>query len=65
MLYSSGINNMWAVSMELELTIGITCNSLSAVRRWVIYFFNGPSKRNILLRNYPRTYLISYIFIKK
>ena len=64
MLHSSGINYMWAASMELELTIGTTCNSLREVRRWVIYFFNGPSKINILLRNYPRTYLISCIFIK-
>ena len=51
MLHSSGINYMWTVSMELELTIGTTCNSLCEVRRWVIYFFNGPSKINILLRN--------------
>lgn len=59
MLYSSGINYMWVVSVKLELTIGTNCNSSSVVRRWVIYFFNGPSKKNILLRSYPTTYLIS------
>lgn len=45
MLYSSGINYMWVVSVELELTIGTNCNSSSVVRRWVIYFFNGPARK--------------------
>lgn len=43
---------------------GTTCSSLSAVRRWVIYFFNGPSKETYF-KDYPRTYLICCIFIKK